>query len=214
MLFSCFKRLCSISITFARDKLKAICPRLARASSLRPPKGVQDPFFHLLTRAEMDPELCWNRWDKTVTESGEKNLKQWLLGPGFLWFSGKDKIVIDSIDPTWYGLEDGAGHWLKSSGIRIYDPVARSQDNVRSSPSVTQCLSWDWRQFGVILQYLNVSDLLESSIAKLTLQYFALSVKPARKSVTWMAAAIESFKAVWLPYKKDRESQYWIWRGK
>eukprot|EP00435_Cladocopium_sp_Y103_P032722 s2348_g8.t1 len=83
MLFSCFKRLC-ISITFARDKLKAICPRLARASSLRPPKGVQDPFFHLLTRTEMDAELRWNRWDKTVTESGENPTSMAWPGRGFL----------------------------------------------------------------------------------------------------------------------------------
>ena len=168
MLFSCFKRLCSISITFARDKLKAICPRLARASSLRPPKGVQDPFFHLLTRTEMDLSSAGTDGTR-LSPRAEKNSTAMIAGP---WFSGKDKIVIDSIDPTWYGLEDGAGHWLKDShGISVYDPVRQIVKIVTQFPNKRN--TRPILGLASIWSGTTVSDLLKSSILKLTLRYFA-----------------------------------------
>ena len=172
MLFSCFKRLCSISITFARDKLKAICPRLARASSLRPPKGVQDPFFHLLTRTEMDLSSAGTDGTR-LSPRAEKNSTAmicWALV--FRERQDRNRFNRSYYDPTWYGLEDGAGHWLKDShGISVYDPVRQIVKivtqflNKRNTRPILGLAS--------IWSGTTVSDLLKSSILKLTLQYFA-----------------------------------------
>ena len=94
-------------------------------------------------------------------------------------------------------MEERAENGLKDShGISVYDPVRQIVKIVTQFPKKgTPGLSWDWRQLGVVLWYLIYSNLLilYCSLLKLTLQYLALSVKPARKSD--MGAAIEGFQA-------------------
>lgn len=155
---------------FRQRQAQGDLPETCTSQQLATSQGSARSLFSSADANRNGPELCWNRWDKTVTQSGEKFCNDcWALVFRERW-ERQDRNRFNRLNRSyliWFG-----NVWKTELGIDEKTTMALASmiqfvRSSRSSPSFqtkgTQGLSWDWRQFGVVLQYLIYSNLLYSN---------------------------------------------------